>query len=112
MAQFRTERDTMGEMQVPVDALYGASTARAIENFPIAHEPVPAAIVHAFGSLKAACAQANLDLGKLDKPTAEAIIAVAVEVSEVYPPTKCATTTMRALWWRPTVAPPGVATTR
>jgi fumarate hydratase class II len=82
MAQFRTERDTMGEMQVPVDALYGASTARAIENFPIAHEPVPAAIVHAFGSLKAACAQANLDLGKLDKPTAEAIIAVAVEVSE------------------------------
>ena len=82
MSQFRTERDTMGEMQVPVDALYGASTARAIENFPIAHEPVPAAIVHAFGSLKAACAQANLHLGKLDKRTAEAIIAVAVEVSE------------------------------
>jgi len=38
----RIERDTMGEMQVPSDALYGASTARAIENFPVSHEPVPA----------------------------------------------------------------------
>ena len=45
MSNFRTERDTMGEMQVPADALYGASTARAIENFPVAHEPVPAAVI-------------------------------------------------------------------
>ena len=82
MNNFRTERDTMGEMRVPADALYGASTARAVENFPIAHEPIPAAMVHAFGYLKAACAQANLDLGKLDRHRADAIIAACNEVAE------------------------------
>ena len=82
MPKYRSERDTMGEMQVPGNALYGASTARAIENFPIAKEPVPAAMVHAFGSLKSACAQANLDLGKLDQGTAEAIITAAGEVAQ------------------------------
>ena len=81
MSKFRTERDTMGEMQVPVDALYGASTARAVENFPIAHEPVPAPVIHAFGHLKAACAQANLDLGKLDSQIAQSIVASADEVA-------------------------------
>jgi fumarate hydratase, class II len=81
MSAFRTERDTMGEMQVPADALYGASTARAIDNFPVAHEPVPAAMIHAFGYLKAACAQANLELGKLDERRAHAIIAAAEEVA-------------------------------
>ncbi len=65
----------MGEMQVPVDALYGASTARAVENFPVANEPVPVAVIHAFGYLKAACARANLELGKLDEKRAKAIIA-------------------------------------
>ena len=79
---FRTEKDSMGEMQVPIEALYGASTARAVENFPIAHEPVPAAVIHAFGHLKAACAQANLDLGKLDKTIAEAIIEASNEVAQ------------------------------
>ncbi len=79
---FRTEKDSMGEMQVPVDALYGASTARAVENFPIAHEPVPAAVIHAFGHLKAACAQANLDLGKLDATIAQAIIEASNEVAQ------------------------------
>lgn len=81
MTQYRIERDTMGEMQVPADALYGASTARAIDNFPIAHEPVPAAMIHAFGQLKAACAEANLKLGKLDAGHAEAIVAAAHEVA-------------------------------
>jgi len=79
---FRTEKDSMGEMQVPDWALYGASTARAVENFPVAHEPVPAAVIHAFGHLKAACAQANLDLGKLDKTIAQAIIEASNEVAE------------------------------
>src|SRR3954462_5421588 len=78
---FRTERDTMGEMQVPANALYGASTARAIENFPVANEPVPAAVIHAFGYLKAACAQANLELGKLDEKRAHAIIAACDDVA-------------------------------
>ena len=61
MSEFRIERDTMGEMRVPTGALYGASTARAVDNFPVAHEPVPSAVVHAFGHLKAACAQASGD---------------------------------------------------
>ncbi len=82
MPDTRTERDTMGEMQVPADALYGASTARAVENFPIANRPLPPAMIHAFGHLKAACAQANLDLGKLDEKIAKAIIAAANEVAE------------------------------
>ncbi len=77
----RIEKDSMGEMPVPADALYGASTARAVQNFPIAHRPVPAAVIHAFGHLKAACAQANRDLGKLDARLAEAIIAAADEVA-------------------------------
>src|SRR5687768_18533909 len=81
MSNFRTERDTMGEMQVPADALYGASTARAVENFPIAHEPVPAAMIHAFGHLKAAAARANLELGKLDEKRAKAIIDASKEVA-------------------------------
>ncbi|MEQ8209212.1 MAG: class II fumarate hydratase [Lacipirellulaceae bacterium] len=82
MSETRTERDTMGEMQVPADALYGASTARAVENFPIANRPLPPAVIHAFGHLKAACAQANKDLGKLDARLADAIIAAADEVAQ------------------------------
>ena len=81
MSKFRTERDTMGEIEVPADALYGASTARAVENFPIANEPVPAAVIHAFGHLKAACAQANQELGKLDAKRAKAIIDASQEVA-------------------------------
>jgi fumarate hydratase class II len=77
----RIERDSMGEMAVPKDALYGASTARAVENFPIARRPLPGAVIHALGHLKAACAQANLDLGKLDPRSAQAIIAAADEVA-------------------------------
>jgi fumarate hydratase class II len=82
MSDYRTERDTMGEMRVPADALYGASTARAVENFPIAHEPVPAQVIHAFGHLKAACAQANRELGKLDDKRAQAILAASQEVAD------------------------------
>ncbi len=82
MSNTRTERDTMGEMEVPAEALYGASTARAVENFPIANRPLPPAVIHAFGHLKAACAQANLDLGRLDAKLAEAIIAASNLVSE------------------------------
>jgi fumarate hydratase class II len=69
-------------MRVPTGALYGASTARAVDNFPVSHEPVPSAVIHAFGHLKAACAQANLELGKLDQKRAEAIIAASNEVAD------------------------------
>ena len=82
MPDFRLEKDTMGQMQVPADALYGASTARAVENFPIANRPLPPAVIHAFGHLKGACAEANKDLGKLDAKLAEAIIAAADEVAQ------------------------------
>ncbi len=78
----RIEKDSMGEMPVPADALYGASTARAVANFPIANRPLPGAVIHAFGHLKAACAQANKDLGKLPPELADAIIAAADEVAQ------------------------------
>jgi fumarate hydratase, class II len=81
MTDHRIERDTMGEMHVPASALYGASTARAVDNFPIAHEPIPAAVIHAFGHLKAACALANLELHKLDEKLAKAIIAASEAVA-------------------------------
>ncbi len=81
MTAFRTERDTMGEMQVSADSLHGASTARAVENFPVANEPVPSSVIHAFGYLKAACAEANLELGKLDQKLADAIVAASQEVA-------------------------------
>jgi fumarate hydratase, class II len=78
----RVERDSMGEMQVPDWALWGASTQRAVENFPVSGRGVPAPVVHAFGLLKAACAQANLDLGKLDAKRAAAIIDASLEVAD------------------------------
>jgi fumarate hydratase class II len=81
MPATRTERDTMGEMQVPVDALYGASTARAVDNFPVSFEPVPASVIHAFGHLKAACAAANQQLGKLDAKLADAVIGASNDVA-------------------------------
>jgi fumarate hydratase class II len=77
----RIERDSMGEMHVPADALYGASTARAVENFPVARRPLPPAVIHAFGHLKAACAIANRDLGKLDPQIAQAIVEASDEVA-------------------------------
>ncbi len=80
-ASTRIEKDSMGEMTVPNDALYGASTARAVDNFPISFEPVPAAVIHAFGHLKAACAKANVELGKLDSKLADAIIEASEEVA-------------------------------
>ncbi|MBX3351913.1 MAG: class II fumarate hydratase [Phycisphaeraceae bacterium] len=70
----RTEKDTMGEMQVPADALYGASTQRAVLNFPVSGRPVPEAIIHAYALLKAACATVNRDLGLLDHARAQAIV--------------------------------------
>ena len=77
----RVEKDSMGEMNVPAEALYGASTARAVANFPIANRPVPPQVIHAFGHLKAACATVNQQLGKLDPKLAGAIVTAAEEVA-------------------------------
>ena len=80
-ATFRVEKDSMGEMQVPEWALWGASTQRAKENFPISGRGIADSLVHAFGALKAACAQVNKDLGKLDPDLANLIIEAAEEVA-------------------------------
>src|SRR6266481_2656941 len=56
---FRTERDTMGEMQVPASALYGAQTARAIQNFPISGQRFPRSFIRALGLIKSAAAKVN-----------------------------------------------------
>jgi fumarate hydratase, class II len=65
MSDFRTERDSMGEVQVPAHAYYGAQTQRAVENFPISGWDLPASLIHAMGLVKFACGVANRDLGKL-----------------------------------------------
>lgn len=76
------ERDSMGELDVPVNALYGAQTQRAINNFPVSHTPMPSAFIHAVARIKLAAARSNYQLGLLDKPRADAIIKAAGEVIE------------------------------
>ncbi len=66
MGKYRIERDSMGELEVPVEALYGAQTQRAIDNFPISGMTMPPAFIHALGRVKQACAGANHALGGLD----------------------------------------------
>ena len=65
MSEFRTETDSMGDVQVPADAYYGAQTQRAVENFPISGWELAPEMIHAMGRVKFACATANRDLGKL-----------------------------------------------
>ncbi len=81
-ARTRIERDSMGEMEVPADALWGASTQRAALNFPISGERFPRRFVRALGIIKAAAAAANAELGQLDPKLAEAIERAANEVAE------------------------------
>jgi fumarate hydratase class II len=81
-ASFRTERDSMGELQVPSDALWGAQTQRAVQNFPISGRPLPRAFIRAIGVIKQAAALANAKLGLLDGAVAQAIAACAAEVAD------------------------------
>lgn len=81
MTDFRIEKDSMGELQVPADALYGAQTQRAVDNFPVSGLPMPRGLIRALGLVKAACAEANRDLGDMDAALAEAIIEAADEVA-------------------------------
>jgi fumarate hydratase class II len=81
MSEFRIEKDSMGDVQVPAQAYYGAQTQRAIENFPISGQPLPKHLVHALGLVKVAAAVANRDLGKLKPDLAEPIIQAAREVA-------------------------------
>lgn len=82
MTEYRIEHDTMGEVKVPVDALWRAQTQRAVENFPISGRGLESAQIRAMGLLKAACAQVNKDRGLLDEEKAQAIIAAAKEVAD------------------------------
>src|SRR5258706_361673 len=76
----RMERDSMGEMELPVDAYYGASTQRAVLNFPISGQPFPRRFIRALGLIKRAAAQTNRELGLLARRRARAIAAASQEV--------------------------------
>jgi fumarate hydratase class II len=78
---YRTEHDTMGEVQVPADALYAAQTQRAVENFPISGRPIEPAQIRALGLVKGAAARVNKTLGVLDGEIADAIADAADEVA-------------------------------
>ncbi len=81
MAEFRTERDSMGEVRLPAAARWGASTQRAVENFPVSGQPVDPALVRALALVKGAAALENARLGVVDDDMAGAIAAAAVEVA-------------------------------
>ena len=78
----RIEKDSMGEMEVPVDALYGASTMRAVLNFPISDLKFSREFIRALGLIKQSAAKANMDLGFLDIEIGKAIVEAAEEVIE------------------------------
>src|SRR5437879_7362883 len=78
--KYRTERDSLGEMQVPADAYYGVQTARAVENFPISGLRAPADLVTATVLVKKAAAEANARLGRLDADVARAIVSACGEI--------------------------------
>ena len=78
----RVEHDTMGEVAVPADALYGAQTQRAVENFPVSGVRVDPAVVRALAAVKAAAATVNARLGVLPQDVADAVAAAAREVAD------------------------------
>ncbi len=82
MTEFRIEKDSMGEMRVPTQALWGPQTQRAVENFPVSGRPLPPEFVHALALVKAAAAKVNTDLGTVDAAIAGAIGAAAREVAD------------------------------
>ena len=78
---FRIEKDSMGEVKVPVAALYAAQTQRAVDNFPISGLCMPRAVIRALGLIKAAAAKTNCELGLMETDVAEAIQAASNEVA-------------------------------
>ncbi len=80
-SEYRTEKDSMGELQVPANALWGAQTQRAVQNFPVSGLTMPAEFIRALGLIKEAAARANRELGLLDADRAAAIEAAARKVS-------------------------------
>ena len=82
MPEYRIEKDSMGEVRVPADALYAAQTQRAVENFPISDLRFPRSFIKAIGQIKGAAAEANMQLGLLDEAVGEAIVSAAKEVAD------------------------------
>jgi fumarate hydratase class II len=78
----RTVKDSMGEMEVPVDALYGASTMRAVQNFPISGTPFPRRFIRALGLIKKGAAEVNGELGLVPSEMVDAIAKAAGEVAD------------------------------
>ena len=82
MSKFRIEKDSMGELQVPQEAVYGAQTQRAVDNFPVSGITMPKAFIQALGLVKQACANANHDLGSLDESRRRAISSICDDISD------------------------------
>lgn len=82
MKEFRTEHDSMGEVQVPADAMYGAQTQRAVDNFKLSDLTMPFAFIRAVTLIKYCAAEANGELGLLEQPKVDAIKQAALEVFE------------------------------
>jgi fumarate hydratase class II len=80
MSATRTETDTFGPIEVPADRYWGAQTQRSLQNFKIGWEKQPKSVIRALGIVKRAAAEANMDLGGLDRALGEAIVAAAQEV--------------------------------
>nr|WP_298251185.1 class II fumarate hydratase [uncultured Halomonas sp.] len=80
MSQMRSERDSMGTLEVPAQALYGAQTQRAVDNFPVSGQSMPTPFIHAIARIKLAAARVNADLGLLDAERSEAIVSAAEAV--------------------------------
>src|SRR6516225_1042682 len=78
----RIEKDSMGQVGVPVDALYGAQTQRAVENFPISNLRFPREFIRAMGVIKLAAARANMELGLIDRRIGGAIVNAAQETAD------------------------------
>jgi fumarate hydratase, class II len=82
VSEFRIEKDPLGEMRVPVDAYYGAQTARAVTNLSISGLVFPRGFIRALGLIKRACARVNLELGDLEEHVAQGIIDASSEVAD------------------------------
>jgi fumarate hydratase, class II len=82
MTEYRVERDSLGDVKVPKDALYGAQTQRAVENFPVSGIRFPRVFIRALGLIKAVAAEVNAGLGLLDAQTANAVHLASLEVAE------------------------------
>jgi len=80
-SQYRVEKDSMGELQVPANALWGAQTQRAVENFPISDLRAPRAFIQALGLIKASAATVNAELGLMEQPVCDAIVKASKAVA-------------------------------